>query len=135
MTAALTATAMLRKDTSNSGIDSSTTAAISTGIRCEMLAVLSMATAVAPPTCTVAWPPAIAAGRTSARGVRTRSSVRMSCGPVVGVTIMIAVSPAGFNCAGLTAAPRVRMSMQQRPGWRELLCWWVSRWTHLAGWW
>jgi|GEM_PF-5498860 hypothetical protein len=69
-----------------------------------MLAVLSMATAVAPPTCTVAWLPAIAAGMTSARRVRTRSSVRVSCGPVAGVTIMIAVSAAGFSWAGLTAA-------------------------------
>ena len=69
-----------------------------------MFAVLSMDTAVAPPTCTSAWLPAIAAGMTSARRVRTRSSVRVSCGPVVGVTIMIAVSPAGFSWAGLTAA-------------------------------
>src|SRR6478609_634994 len=55
-------TAMLRNDTKSSSIDSSTTAAMRSGIRCEMFAVLSMDTAVAPPTCTTASLPAIGAG-------------------------------------------------------------------------
>ena len=50
MTAAVTGIAMLRNASNSSSIDSATTPAISSGMRLAMLAVLSIAVAVAPPT-------------------------------------------------------------------------------------
>src|SRR6266702_665907 len=114
MTAAVTGIAMLRNASNSSSMDSATTPAISSGMR-AMLDVLSIAAAVAPPTCTWSAAPPVAAGITSARSARTRSSVAASCGPVAGITVSRAVSPAGFSCGGCAAAtPAVLRSWPAR---------------------
>ena len=62
-----------------------------------------MNVAVPPPTWTTA-PSGVAAGIVSSRRRCTSSVVAWSCGDVVGITWMIAASPASFGCGGVTAA-------------------------------
>ena len=82
---------------SSSRNDSPTTPPISSGSRDAMSSLVSTAAAVTPPT----WMPVPA---TSSRSVPTSRSVSADCGLVVGTTVIIAASPPGAACGGVTAA-------------------------------
>jgi len=113
--AALIGIAMLRNAVSRRRNDSAITPPISSGSRDTVSAVLSIAAAVAPPTYTRVPVPLVAAGTTSSRSVRTRSSVATDCGLVVGTTMSTAASLAGLSRGGLTAAtPGTRSSRPRR---------------------
>src|SRR6266545_3774838 len=94
----------LRNATSNRSIETTTTPPMSSASRSATDVLMSIFDAVAPPTWTSAPVPLVAAGITSSRSFWTRSSVAASCGPVLGTTVISAVSPAGLSRAGDTAA-------------------------------
>ena len=104
ITAAVAAITMLRNATTRSSIDTTTTPMIMNGNRSTTEELTSIVVAVLPPTC--AWTPvaSVASGITSLRTVCTRSTVASSCGPVDGMTVIRAVSPAGLSRGGETEA-------------------------------
>ena len=83
--------------------DIATTAAMKIGRRLVMRSVRSV-TIARPVSDTLASVPSTAAGSTSERRWWTSSSVRASCGAVVGLAVSTAVSPAALNTGAVTAA-------------------------------
>ncbi len=80
-----------------------TTPPTSSGMRREMLSVLSIALAVAPPTCT-RTPGPTAPGTTWSRRSRTRALVALDCGPLSGTTVSSSERPSEPGTGGVTAA-------------------------------
>ena len=115
MMTALSGTSTERNTIISSRNDSVSTAAKKNGIRSARYELKSMFAATEPDTLTTRSMPSVAAGTMSSRSEVTRSAVASSCGPVVGVSRMIAASAvAGSPVSGIgpttSATPSVAAS-------------------------
>ena len=124
-TAAFNGTSTERKTSISTRNDSPTTAPRNQGIRWCNRDDTSSIRAVEPVTDAVTSEPSIAAGMVSLRMRRSSSLVRSSCGEVVGMTPMMAMSPASLVSGSLTdatpasLASAVETSSIRRTGIRE----------------
>jgi len=92
MMTALSGTSTERNTIISRRNDSDSTATKKIGIRFARYELKSMFAATAPDTLTTTSVPSVTDGTTSLRSEFTRSTVASSCGPVVGVSLMMAAS-------------------------------------------